>query len=116
MSARRSGSQWGRPTPSPEQTLEQAADHATGGNRFTVRILDGDSAETRGQHRRLHENQASRVTSAAADSGASERWRRLALVEGSAPSDGGGDEQQEAPEDVDGADADGVGEQAAGGE
>ncbi len=38
-------SQWSFPTPAAEWNLDQLVDHVTGGNRFTVGILSGDSAE-----------------------------------------------------------------------
>jgi uncharacterized protein (TIGR03086 family) len=37
--------QWGLPTPCTEWNLDQLVDHVTGGNRFTVSILDGQSAD-----------------------------------------------------------------------
>jgi uncharacterized protein (TIGR03086 family) len=37
--------QWALPTPCTEWSLDQLVDHVTGGNRFTIRVLDGESAE-----------------------------------------------------------------------
>lgn len=37
--------QWDLPTPCSEWNLDQLVDHVTGGNRFTVRILNGESAD-----------------------------------------------------------------------
>jgi uncharacterized protein (TIGR03086 family) len=37
--------QWGLSTPCTEWNLDQLVDHVTGGNRFTVSILDGQSAD-----------------------------------------------------------------------
>ena len=37
--------QWSLPTPCAEWNLEQLVDHVIGGNRFTIRILAGESAE-----------------------------------------------------------------------
>jgi uncharacterized protein (TIGR03086 family) len=38
-------SQWSLPTPCTEWNLEQLVDHVVGGNRFTIRILAGESAD-----------------------------------------------------------------------
>lgn len=35
---------WDRPTPCTEWTLRDLAEHVTGGNRFTIFILSGDSS------------------------------------------------------------------------
>ncbi len=37
--------QWGLPSPRTDWNLDQLVDHVTGGNRFTVSILDGQSAD-----------------------------------------------------------------------
>lgn len=37
---------WDRPTPCTAWTLRELTEHITGGNRFTICILDGDSSET----------------------------------------------------------------------
>ena len=37
--------QWSLPTPCAEWNLEQLVDHVIGGNRFTIRILAGESAD-----------------------------------------------------------------------
>jgi uncharacterized protein (TIGR03086 family) len=37
--------QWSLPTPCTEWNLEQLVDHMIGGNRFTIRILAGESAD-----------------------------------------------------------------------
>jgi uncharacterized protein (TIGR03086 family) len=37
--------QWSLPTPCTEWNLEQLVDHVIGGNRFTIRILAGESAD-----------------------------------------------------------------------
>ena len=37
-------SDWSRPTPCTDWDLHQLVDHVIGGNRFTARILDGDTA------------------------------------------------------------------------
>jgi len=37
--------QWSLPTPCSEWNLSQLVDHVTGGNRFTIRILDGESVD-----------------------------------------------------------------------
>ena len=37
--------QWSLPSPCTEWNLDQIVDHVTGGNRFTVSILDGESAD-----------------------------------------------------------------------
>jgi len=37
--------QWSLPTPCSEWNLGQLVDHVIGGNRFTIRILDGESAD-----------------------------------------------------------------------
>jgi uncharacterized protein (TIGR03086 family) len=37
--------QWSLPTPCTEWNLGQLVDHVTGGNRFTIRILDGERAD-----------------------------------------------------------------------
>ena len=37
--------QWGLPSPCSDWNLDQLVDHVTGGNRFTVSILDGQSAD-----------------------------------------------------------------------
>lgn len=36
---------WDRPTPCSEWTLRDLTEHVTGGNRFTIRILSGDTSE-----------------------------------------------------------------------
>jgi len=37
--------EWSVPTPCTDWSLDQLVDHVTGGNRFTIRVLDGESAE-----------------------------------------------------------------------
>jgi uncharacterized protein (TIGR03086 family) len=37
--------EWSVPTPCTEWNLEQLVDHVIGGNRFTIRVLAGESAE-----------------------------------------------------------------------
>lgn len=59
---------WERPTPCTEWTLRDLTDHITGGNRFTIRILGGDSsAEAMAAARRSftdgHDTRRSLVTS-----------------------------------------------------